>query len=379
MKKLFLGFLAVLGACLILVRPVSAVTITEHTVELNAQPGDTFERSMQLYDDSGQGAVVYPSIYNFKEDPAREGIALVVTDPNEFKADREWVKVPSDAITLPKEGTLVPFSYKIEVPADADPGTHLLSIVFSTKPPEAGSNGTSVSIGTNVVTNIFLKIAGATVDSIEADFAVGRYTNTDESASLIERQKTFQRKTFFFKPPVDFLISVHNTGNTHQKPDGNIRVTNDFFGKTYEKITVNSGRKIVLPGGTRGVEVDSFGKGIMLGKYRAKLTLIYGNPLREYTKEVDFWIVPVVEIAIGLGILILIIVLIHLLRRAAKKRRERQEKKKEEELRKTLREEIQNTMRDESGKEASKTAEPAEPQVPKPPVIPPPAPPTPSV
>jgi hypothetical protein len=114
----------------------------------------------------------------------------------------------------------------------------------------------------------------------------------------------------------------------------------------------------------------------MIGKYRAKLTLIYGDPLRDQTREVVFWIVPVVEIAIALGIIILLIIIIKIIRHYDKKRRERKERMKEEELRKTLREEIQRSIHDATEKE--KPTAPAKPTesrtLPTAPVVPPPAP-----
>ncbi|MCH7492153.1 hypothetical protein IID19_00985 [Patescibacteria group bacterium] len=348
---LFTGLL-LLGS-LLAAKPGQAVTISQLIVEINAHPGETVQQLIQLYDDALTGVTVYPSVSNFTEDPNREGSALVLTDPADLKPDRDWVKYDVEQLTLPAEGTLVDFPYRLEIPEDAEPGTHLLSIVFQTRPQESEkSEGSVIYISANVVTNIFLKVTGATIDKIDAEFKTGIYTNKSRAISPNQRNQYFQPKTFFLKTPVDFQLIVSNQGNTHQKPDGNVRIINDFLGGPPEKLLINQESKIILPDNDRTYEVPSFGQGFMFGKYRAKLTLLYGSPLRTVEKEIVFWIMPVVEISIALGSLILIIIIIIIIRKAGKRRRQKHEaeqekkqeskdKEREERLRKVIMEELQ--------------------------------------
>lgn len=334
-------------------KPGQAVTISQLIVEINARPGETVEQLIQLYDDALTGVTVFPSVLNFTEDPNREGSALVLTDPADLKPDRDWIKYDVEQLTLPAEGTLVDFPYRIEVPEDAEPGTHLLSIVFQTRPQESEkSEGSVIYISANVVTNIFLKVTGATIDKIDAEFKTGIYTNKDPNISLSERKEYFVPKKIFFQPPVDFLLTVNNNGNTHQKPDGNLRIVNDILGGATEKILINPENRIILPNTSRTYEVPSFGQDFMFGKYRVKLTLLYGNPLRSFDTELTFWIVPAMEISIVLGSLILLIIVIIIIRKLGRKRRQKQEaeqekkqeakdKEKEERLRKIIMEELQ--------------------------------------
>lgn len=363
--------------------PAKAVTISQLNLELNARPGETIEQVVQLYDDSFAGVTVYPVVYNFTADPSKEGAVLILTDPEDLKPDRDWVKwspsqvlgedtdiegdVPVDAggveqvipedlgqenipIALPVEGTLADFPYWIEIPQDAEPGTHLISLVFQIKPAEqTNTEGAAVYIGSNVATNIFLKVLGATIDDIEVDFKSGVFTNREENISATERKESFILKNFFLKPPVDFLVTVSNQGNTHQKPDGNIKIINDLFGSQPEQILVNQENKIVLPGTERTFGVSSFGQGFMFGKYRAKIMLLYGNPLRPVEKEISFWIIPLVEILIALGIIILIIVIIIVIRKTGKKKREGREKEKEEKMRQQIVDELKGNKQPPQG------------------------------
>jgi len=364
--------------------PVKAVTISQINVELVATRGETIEQLVQLYDESFNGVTVYPVVYNFTESPAAEGAVKILTDPADLKPDRAWLKWDKQEVTaanesgsdesesteandeadedtdeetettveqeygqediplkLPVEGTLFDFPYRIEVPQDAEPGTHLLSLVFQLKPAEEiDTGGVAVYIGSNVAVNIFLKVLGATIDDIDMDFQSGVFTNKKEGISSAERKKSFQPKGFFLKPPVDFLLTVYNEGNTHQKPDGNVKVVNDLFGSQYEKLLVNPENRIILPGTDRVFDVPSFGQGFMFGKYRAKIVLLYGDPLGAVEKEISFWIVPLVEILIALAILILIIVIIIVIRRIRKKGRKRREIEQETRIRQKIVDEI---------------------------------------
>ncbi|MBI5037580.1 MAG: hypothetical protein HZC01_02670 [Candidatus Kerfeldbacteria bacterium] len=320
------------------VSQAQAVTISQLNLEINADPGETIEQVVQVYDDSKSGVTVFPWVYNFTQDPSREGSALILTDPKDLKPDRAWIQYDQALVALPADGTLVDFPYRIVVPEDAEPGTHLISLVFRTRAPQdAEEEGTEVIIGANVALDIFLKVSGVTIDTIDADFQVGHFANTDPQTSLAERKKTFTPKTFFTKPPVDFLLEVVNQGNTHQKPDGNIKIINDLIGGEPEQYAINQDGKIVLPGTSRLYETPRFGQGFMFGKYRAQLTLLYGNPLKPLNKEVSFWIVPVLEISIALGILLLLIVsvIFYIIWRRKKDR------EKEQRIREQVRQEMQ--------------------------------------
>jgi len=382
MKKSYLLLIPVVIffiASLFVSQPVKAITISQLNVEINALPGETIEQLVQIYDESFTGSTVYPVVYNFTESPDSEGSALILTDPVDLKPDRAWVKWSSAEVTavetdeetsgdidedtdtdeetdlvygqedvpikLPVEGTLADFSYRIEIPQDAEPGTHLISLVFQLKPAEeTATEGTAVYIGSNVAVNIFLKVLGATIDDIDVDFQSGTFGNKDPQVPAAERKGSFEPKNFFLKPPVDFLVTVDNQGNTHQKPDGRILIVNDLFGSSVpEQIKVNEVNKIILPGTERTFEVSSFGTGFMFGKYRAKIELLYGDPLKPVEKEISFWIVPLVEILIALGIIILIIVIIIVIRKMRKKKREAKEMEKEEKMRQQIVDELKGT------------------------------------
>lgn len=226
--------------------PALAVTISQPIVELNVQPGTIIDEVVQLYDDSKLGITVYPWVYNFTEDPEREGTAQLIYNPAELKPNRDWIKFEGNHLELPADGSLVDFPYRIEVPDDGEPGTHLLALTFRSRPPiQAELEGSTVYVGSNVVTSIFLKVAGEVLDKIDADFQAGTYLRRDPGLTPAELKKYFKVKKFFIKPPVEFLLTIYNQGNTHQKPDGNVRIVNTLFGGSPEKLLVNPENKII--------------------------------------------------------------------------------------------------------------------------------------
>jgi len=378
------GCVAFFIGAILFATPAKAITISQINVELVLRPGETIEQLVQLYDESFTGATVYPVVYNFTASPTSEGSALILTDPKDLKPDRAWVKWSKEEIVaanvvegeegvdveadediegetdedaeeetglgygqedvplkLPVEGTLYDFPYRIEVPQDAEPGTHLISLVFQLRPAEKTiTEGAAVYIGSNVATNIFVKVLGATIDDIDVEFKSGVFAKKGPDVTVAERKEFFLPKSFFLKPPVDFLVTVDNKGNTHQKPDGNIKVVNDLFGSRTEEIQVNEVNKIILPGTERTFEVSSYGQGFMFGKYRAKITLLYGDPLKPLEKEIAFWIVPVTEMSIAGGGVIVIAVPSFILWRILRKRRIRFTIEREEKLRQQIIEEL---------------------------------------
>ncbi|MCH7492154.1 hypothetical protein IID19_00990, partial [Patescibacteria group bacterium] len=160
----------VLAGNYMLASPAQAVTISQPILEINAAPGETIYQLEQLYDDAKKGITVYPWVYNFTENPDREGSAIVLTDPADLQPDREWIKYDASRVDLPADGSLVDFPYRIEVPANGEPGTHLISLVFRSRPPtQEDLDGTTVYIGSTVATNIFLKVSGRIVDLINVE------------------------------------------------------------------------------------------------------------------------------------------------------------------------------------------------------------------
>ena len=89
---------------------------------------------------------------------------------------------------------------------------------------------------------------------------------------------------------VNFLLSLYNQGNVHEKPKGDVIITN-WFGKQVGSGQINSDASIVLPQSQRNF-ATSWDSGWSLGRYTATAIIYYGSPKLELRVVEHFWIVP---------------------------------------------------------------------------------------
>ena len=104
------------------------------------------------------------------------------------------------------------------------------------------------------------------------------------------------------------------------RPQGNITIK-DTFGRKVTSIDVNSKEGAVLPESIRRFDKDNdelswSPGGFTIGKYTATVLLNYGDPSKQLTQSVSFWVVPwKILLVIGVGILILILLLVLFVKR----------------------------------------------------------------
>ncbi|MFH1508869.1 MAG: hypothetical protein ABIE68_01775 [bacterium] len=327
--------------------PASAQAISIMAPEYNYQvkPGETITETVRLFDNTLNGKTVYPAVYNFTQSEDSQGTIRVITDPTELLDDINWVKISQNAIQVPSDGSIVEVKMTITIPQDARPGAHLVTVAYSDSPPaeDVVPGTTNINLVSQLLCNLFITVVGPASETMEADFKVGRVGGEDvDMMSPEQRQKNFKEKKFFLKPPVDFLLTGTNTGDTLITPSGNISIYNDLFGgkQTGEQLLINDSANRILPDTGRAIETPRFGDGIMIGKYRAKMTLVYGTPAQGIEITKSFWIVPVVEIAIVLGSLLILTLLITLYIHWRKKKREELEEEQESKIAKKVEERL---------------------------------------
>ncbi len=149
-------------------------------------------------------------------------------------------------------------------------------------------------------------------------------------------------KKFYQYLPANFSVAVHNGGNVHVIPSGNIFISRAGESTFIDTLSVNKEQGNVLPKSNRIFNVawndgfpayvikhqngqvvsDKNGKPVhtldwnlknasklRIGKYTASLTLIYNDGQRDVpiNAKVSFWVIPWVPILIGLVISILVL------------------------------------------------------------------------
>lgn len=275
-----------------------SMTVIPPNMVLDANRGDTLERTVAVENTGEVPQNVSVTVRNFK--PQAEEGQIAPTDEDSAYSMVKWTSVSPNVDTI-KPGERQDFVATIKVPADAEPGSHYVSIVFTPKVSAQANSGFTTT--TELTSQILLKVPGvakegATVASFSADVASGA------------------------KGPVNFVTRITNSGNVHFVPKGEITVT-DTFGRKVATIPVNDQNHPVLPGATRRFETK-WSTNRLVGRYTAKLHLTYpsnaeGQPDKVLTASTTFQRIPWIEIAAVLAVLAVLILL--LVRRSRRRHR----------------------------------------------------------
>jgi hypothetical protein len=210
---------------------------------------------------------------NFTPNGEEGAIDLTIDDTSFSLAD--WITVsPTGNVTI-QPGSTQDYIVSINVPDDAEPGSHFGSVVFSTLPPE--QEGSAALVSQEIAPVILIRVAGDVTESADIEeFRTEKsfYSSSDGGVVLLSR--------------------LENTGNVHFKPVGKIVIEN-MWGSQVAEIELD--RRNVLPESIRQISSDWKPEGFQFGRYTATLTLVYGDSDEIRTAETSFTIVPISTIA----------------------------------------------------------------------------------
>lgn len=285
-------------------------------LELNGDPGTNLRANIKITNEEKQSRTFYLAYENFNSQdesgtpsftPRREGLAT-------------WIK-SQETITL-GPGATVDMPIEIVIPADAEPGGHFAGAFFSIEPPSITPDKGKIAIGTKLGSLILLRING--------DFV--------QNATILEFNTT-GKKRIFTQLPIQFYYRFQNIGDDHQKPLGDIQISN-VFGRTIKVLSANTVDGSVLPKSIRrftsvwteqggGLKqepvidltaapklpfwqtVKSQWTNFAFGKYTADLKVVYGTKELKSTKsEFTFYIIPWQLLSIVIPSLIVLLILI---------------------------------------------------------------------
>jgi hypothetical protein len=228
----------------------SGLALSPPTFELSANPGDVLENTIRLENLTERSMKIAVDKRNFTALGEEGGIDFTTEDEEASFSLASWVTVfPSEAEIGPKK--TITFTFRTEIPLNAEPGGHFGSIVFKTGGAMPGQTGAALSQELGAL--VLLRVAG----------------KATEKAFL---ESFNSNKKIWEKGPVEFEIRVRNQGNVHIKPIGIITIT-DFFGKKVDSFNIEP--KNVLPGSIRK-STAVWNKKFLIGKYNATVILNYG-------------------------------------------------------------------------------------------------------
>ncbi len=266
-----------------------ALTITPPLIKINISPGEIFSSSVKIVNNNPSDLTVYAFIRDFKGGTGEGGQIEFIEEKEIEGKERyllsKWIDISREQILIPPyQSKQVPFT--IRVPREAEPGGKYALILVGTNPSTGKIPGGGIKISSLVSSLLLVNVRGAIIEKARI-----REFSTE--------------KNFYQKPEVKFTLRVENMGNVHIQPQGEIKIYN-FWGKERGFIPINHKTEFgnVLPKSIRRWEFVWNGEGSPLeaGRYKAVLTLIYGNETKQtLSQTLYFWVLPIIPVLSILG------------------------------------------------------------------------------
>ena len=264
------------------------LSITPLIREINADQGQTITGSVDVTNNSSDTQTIYPLVRDFtaSNDPDTGAPSFSEISGSDAKSVSQWVTFGKSSMEL-AAGTTGTVNYTMNVPAGAEPGGHYGAIFASTQAPDV-SGTTGVAISARVGSLLLVTVSGdirtaGDVVSFKAD------------------------KSIYQGSPVNFTMSLKNTGNVHFKPTGTI----DIAGPVSTSLAVNGDGANVLPNSVRNFSAQ-LTDDLPFGRYTATLDLMAETPNGDslpLTATTTFWVIPLSTVLVVLLILIVLYLL----------------------------------------------------------------------
>ncbi|MGD1082057.1 MAG: hypothetical protein ABR881_27375 [Candidatus Sulfotelmatobacter sp.] len=240
------------------------VSVSPARIEITAAPGGHVESSFKFWNGTDSDLPIEMQAIDVAQED-EEGHALAGGAEAAANSLKDWITPEYPGLSVaPKQEITLPFS--IDVPANADPGSHWGALVAVTAPSPGGSSGAAVQVRTGVI--LLVRVLGDAKEEL-----------TLESFSL---------PRFLQSPPISFAARFRNEGTVHEAPAGNIEVRN-ILGMLVATGTLPV--RNVLPGMVRRVDA-TVGDGFWLGRYTVLLSATYGDAGQQLVARSVVWVVP---------------------------------------------------------------------------------------
>jgi Bacterial protein of unknown function (DUF916) len=287
------------------VGPGNALKVSPVRLDLTMSPGTTQTFSVHIQNLTGAPAVLHPAINDFVASGDESGRPNVILNENEFAPSHSLKRL----VTPLKDFTVQPGETRevkvtVAAPKNVAAGGYFGAVRFAPANAEGDKN---VNLAASVGTLVLLKMSG----DIKEELTIASF---DARKKAAEGQANTASSFFTSKKDVQAVVRFKNSGNVQVEPFGAVRLKR--FGKvvaTYE-INKQDVRGNVLPDSVRKFEVplDKLGS---FGKYTLEGNFGYGETGQLLSAQTTFYVVPLLLILIGLGVVALLVVLIVVLPR----------------------------------------------------------------
>lgn len=259
--------------------PDKGIQVSPPTQEKTADPGSTVQFTAKVTNQGDSNLPVTVQV-NAITQSGDEGQVSLLSTTEDIAG---WTTVTPTSFTLPKGGSQE-VTATVTVPKDAA-GGHYGSIVFNLAgTPTAQGPGLSQQVG-----SLFLLTINGTLQ---------------EKMSVV----SFKAPSFSESGPINFDLTLKNSGNVHVKPEGLITVT-DMFGRQVASVPIDG--QNVFPGKNRIMQT-TLNKQWLVGPLTAEAVMYYGTVNRQsLDATTSFFVFPYRLALAGL----LVIIVLYLLRK----------------------------------------------------------------
>jgi len=255
---------------------------------VEANPGESFSRTLQITNRSGEKDSFNLTVGNFKG--GYSGVDFLENEDIAYGA-KDWIDLELINFSL-EHGQRIFIAVTVKVPKDAVPGDNYAA-VFLTRELKS----TDTKKGQNIA--VVSRAASLFVINVPGE---ARTEGSLESFS--------SKRKVYYETPFKFDIVFKNEGNIWLKPYGTIEIKS-FTGKNVKSITVEPFK--VYRESTTLISYDEPGSNLLPGRYTATLTLSRGYENLSDTSTITFWYLPWKVIAKYLLIIIFALILIRLI------------------------------------------------------------------
>ncbi len=271
------------------IKAAAGLTISPPISDFTLEPGQTVTRIIRINNPTPDLIEVYPRVMNFKAGgDTGEPSFYDVGDSSERFAIAKWISFSQTKLALAPE-QIVEFEYTIAVPTDAEPGGHYGAVFFANEPEATVTDTSKVTMGSMIGSLLLIRTPGQVVEKGLLDLFT-----TDKSVYVDNK--------------IAFSTRISNVGNVHIKPLGKI-VIKDMFGRDVDTITFNEQGGNVLPDSSRKYPTTWQSSKLLLGRYKADLSLTYGQgAAQDLTGDAYFWVIPLWFIVVVSVIILTLII-----------------------------------------------------------------------
>ncbi|HEV2403107.1 MAG TPA: hypothetical protein VGS08_02810 [Candidatus Saccharimonadales bacterium] len=322
--------------------PGSSLTTSPVSTDLSGAPGSTITTTLHLMNDTVAALPIQITLREFK---AHGDLGqATIYEPSKDDPAISWVHFSTTSF-IAQPQVWQPITMTISLPKSAALGYYYAVLFHPVLAlPSAGQNANALKSA-----NAVFVLVNALSPGAKQQLSVNSFSSLKGSYQFL---------------PATFNVLVHNTGNIHLAPGGNVFISRTPNGQPIDTLSVNSAQGNVLPGTDRLFQVawengfpiyqykqldgqvvaDKKGQPLQqlhwdfthissfrFGKYYAKLVLVYNNGVRDVpiTGQLSFWVIPwflVLGIAlflllIGLGVWTIIRIIVKTIQRPSKRSR----------------------------------------------------------